>query len=1184
MLHALQAAEEAIARGDVRATHRHLAEVTPRTPAEALRVGLVKAQVALQAGDARRAARQSRQWLATARTLGDPSLEVEALVVHAQVASHLRRELDVGELLQRAAQLAPPGSPALARVRARQALHLVLARDFDGAERKVEEAQALYRALGDAEGVASLELSRANARARERRFAETEAALEASRAVLLDGPVRSTQAGWHGVQAQLAWLRGDPDTALQALERARDRYEQLGMVPQQVDCATNLAEVLRSLGRLTEARDQYRRMLSVDHDPGRTFFPRLNLAICLLALGEREEAAALAERLLADEQQERATAWVDAVLHAIAIATASDPRDAADALTAAEQALRAAPRVADPDLPDVLRVATEHMTARGWNDLAARIGSLALDHYSAQGRDDEAEAARQALQSLRDAGASAWLGGIRLVRSLGKGGMGEVYEGIDVARERPIAVKVIRSDGTRGETLGRAVASLEREMRGVAGLDHPGIVDVLDTGVVSEGAAALSRGRLLAGSPWIAMELVTGGTLRRLRGRADWPTLRGVLLALLDALAHAHARGLVHLDLKPANVLVDRTAGLAVKLTDFGISRGFREPTARTLDGGTPRYMAPEQFLEDGRRIGPWTDLYALGCVAMELASGTAPFQGETAALRDAHLHQPPPPLVARCAVPQGFEAWLGRLLCKHPMERFLRAADAALALHELDGQPLVRPAEPEPLPEAPLASDTFVLDDLLADASVPARVPEVPAASPLAVVPASRCPPFAEIPWARRERRGVALFAWRTPRPIGQRSAKEALWGALHRVHRTRRAHWLEVAAPSGVGGEWLIRWLLHRGHEVGASSPVVLRSGESLEASLRAPLGATGLHGEALVEHLSVRGLRWGCTRDELEVMARSLDEGTVFDHADLWVGAVCRERPVTWWVDAPDAALRALLPQLVGRGWPLLVLTRVDPLDAPGAPEAPETLSVEPVVGHVLRRGLERALLEPSLAYELAELCEGCDAAAHEVLNHHLARAELLEGPAGLARRPDLARELRLPETPAWTRRLVALRSEASPEVWAALEWVCAAPGPLPDDLVHDPVAHGELVRRGWVRATASGWRPRVAALRQRVLDPLRDEGRLPGLSASLVEHWAHDTAGRAALHQRAGQAEAAEVDWRATVEEALDAGDRPRAVVMLRRWRRIARQLGLARTDPRRVAGEALALRVERDGDT
>ena len=176
--------------------------------------------------------------------------------------------------------------------------------------------------------------------------------------------------------------------------------------------------------------------------------------------------------------------------------------------------------------------------------------------------------------------------------------MGEIWTASHRTSGFPAAVKVVG-----GRPLPPAwVEAFADEVRAVAALDHPGIVRVFDQGTVSAEASEASAGRLKRGFPWLAMEYAGGGDLRALGGKLGWAAQRQLLLGLLDALSHAHARSVLHLDLKPGNLVIATSADLrpGAKLTDFGVARLL--PTV-DVDGlcidplvGSPSYMAPEQI------------------------------------------------------------------------------------------------------------------------------------------------------------------------------------------------------------------------------------------------------------------------------------------------------------------------------------------------------------------------------------------------------------------------------------------------------------------------------------------------------------------------------------------------------------------------------------------------------------
>jgi hypothetical protein len=266
------------------------------------------------------------------------------------------------------------------------------------------------------------------------------------------------------------------------------------------------------------------------------------------------------------------------------------------------------------------------------------------------------------------------LGRYRLGPRLGAGGFGTVYAAHDERLDRPVAVKVIPA-GTR------APERAQREAMAVARLDHPGVVAVFDAGEDAE-------------ARYLVSELVHGRTLDRLQADgalSDRDVVR-IGLALADALAHAHERGVVHRDVKPQNVIVPdapREARAVAKLADFGVARlAGDDPLTKTGDiVGTLAYMAPEQAA--GRRVGPPADLYALALVLYEGLAGVNPVRGGGPAATAKRLGSPLPSLRrARPDLPQGLIDALDRALRPRPEERGTlgELADALLdALPQLE-------------------------------------------------------------------------------------------------------------------------------------------------------------------------------------------------------------------------------------------------------------------------------------------------------------------------------------------------------------------------------------------------------------------------------------------------------------------------------------------------------------------
>jgi serine/threonine protein kinase len=270
------------------------------------------------------------------------------------------------------------------------------------------------------------------------------------------------------------------------------------------------------------------------------------------------------------------------------------------------------------------------------------------------------------------------LGPFELIAPTGQGAMAEVWQATHRGQAVPAAVKIVTAPIGQHH---KFRAWFAHELRAVARLDHPGVVRLYDHGEIGAEVAAASGDRLPRGAPYLVMEWIDGGPLSAKAGRLGWPALRQVLLGLLDALGHAHARGVIHRDLKPDNVLLAERGPV---LTDFGVAYTAERVADERSEAfaGTPNYMAPEQVTGDLRALGPWTDLYALGCLAFTLVRGRPPFDGGAATeVARAQLLAPVPRLDPGLPVPDGFEAWLARMLHKRTGDRFRFAADAAVAL-----------------------------------------------------------------------------------------------------------------------------------------------------------------------------------------------------------------------------------------------------------------------------------------------------------------------------------------------------------------------------------------------------------------------------------------------------------------------------------------------------------------------
>ncbi|MDE9367525.1 protein kinase [Luteipulveratus sp. YIM 133132] len=260
------------------------------------------------------------------------------------------------------------------------------------------------------------------------------------------------------------------------------------------------------------------------------------------------------------------------------------------------------------------------------------------------------------------------LGGRYTLRTrIAGGGMGEVWTATDAILSRTVAVKVVRPG--LGDDPAFA-ARFRTEARIAAGLTHSHIAQVYDFG---EGA----------GTAYLVMEYVAGRSFADLIDRPS-PLAPGEAVRLLgqaaEALAAAHESGVIHRDVKPANILI--TPHGAVKLTDFGIARALGEAkVTRTGEVmGTAQYLAPEAAL--GRPVTAQTDVYALAVVAYEMLAGRRPFDADSAvSLAMKHVNEPPPPLPP--TIPWGLREAVMRGLTKNPEHRPRGAAELARQMRE---------------------------------------------------------------------------------------------------------------------------------------------------------------------------------------------------------------------------------------------------------------------------------------------------------------------------------------------------------------------------------------------------------------------------------------------------------------------------------------------------------------------
>ena len=396
--------------------------------------------------------------------------------------------------------------------------------------------------------------------------------------------------------------------------------------------------------------------------------------------------------------------------------------------------------------------------------------------------------------------AGTQLGPYRLIRLLGRGGMGEVYEAEDTTRERKVALKLMSTAFSQDPVFRKR---MEREARTAGRLQEPHVVPIHDFGEIDE-------------QLFVDMRLIEGSDLASMLSRFGPfapPRAVAIIRQVASALDAAHAAGVMHRDVKPANILV--TAGDFAYLVDFGIASATTDEKLTQIGStiGTWVYMAPERFTNS--EVTYRADVYALACVLFECLTGSPPYHGKGPSLMTAHLTHPiPRPSAERPGIPAALDDVIARGMAKDPANRYPTAGDLAVAAQQALSEPDQDRAEdiltrsqiatlPQttPITNQPLQYQYSTPPPRMTPPPQPPTIAPTPPPYPRSAPPSGplpqSAPPTAGPVWSSQPWSSQPMPAWSQPQTAGA----QPVWGQAPMQPPARKGKlWLLLGAAAAA------------------------------------------------------------------------------------------------------------------------------------------------------------------------------------------------------------------------------------------------------------------------------------------------------------------------------------------------------------------------------------------------